>query len=170
MPMKNAVRFFGFLSYINNFFVPIGHLLIRLWLANIFLSAGLVKIETWVSTVTLFTYEYHVPFLPPELAAVLATFIELVWPVLLIVGLGGRFMYFVLFVYNAIAVISYPYLLTPVGYAGLQQHINWGLLLMMLMFYGSGKLSLDYWLQQKFARATVTKPWVSIQPLERNNE
>ncbi|HVV69653.1 MAG TPA: DoxX family protein [Gammaproteobacteria bacterium] len=153
--MKNVVRFFGFLGSINNFFVPIGHLLIRLWLAHIFFSAGLVKIQTWLSTVTLFTYEYHVPFLPPELAAVLATFIELVWPVLLVLGLGGRFMYFVLFVYNIIAVISYPYLLTAVGYAGLQQHINWGLLIMMLMFYGSGKLSLDYLLQRKFGHAAT---------------
>jgi len=32
---------------------------------------------------------------------------------------------------------------------GLDQHINWGLLLALLMCHGSGKLSIDYWLRKK---------------------
>jgi putative oxidoreductase len=135
-----------------DFLTPLGHVLIRIWLAYIFFGAGLVKIQSWDSTVYLFTNEYHVPLLPPYVAAVIATIVELVWPVLLVLGLGGRFMYFILFVYNAIAAFSYPFLWTSQGYAGLQQHINWGLLIMMLMFYGSGKLSIDYWLQKKLRR------------------
>lgn len=134
-----------------NSFIPLGHLAIRCWLASIFLPAGLLKSESWISTVYLFSYEYHVPFLEPEVAAFLSTFIELSWPILLILGLGGRFMYVVFFLYNLIAMISYPYLWTQSGYVGLQQHINWGLLIMMLMFYGSGKLSLDYYLKAKFS-------------------
>lgn len=157
-------KIFSLFNGILSFLTPVGHLAIRLWLANIFFSAGIVKIQSWLSTVTLFTYEYHVPLLDPEIAAMLATTIELVWPVLLILGLGGRFMYFVLFVYNAVAMISYPYLWTTVGYAGLQQHINWGLLIMMLMFYGSGKLSLDYWLQQKFNHNKSPATITSVSP------
>jgi putative oxidoreductase len=133
-----------------DFLIPLGHLLIRLWLAQIFFNAGLVKIENWDTTLYLFSNEYHVPLLPPNVAAVIATFVELVWPVLLILGLGGRYMYFILFVYNAIAAASYPFLWTAAGYSGLQFHINWALLIMMLIFYGSGKLSVDYWLQKKY--------------------
>lgn len=128
---------------------PLGNLVVRVWVAYIFFTAGLIKAQSWVTTLNLFNYEYHVPFLPPTLAAILATTIELVWPVLLVLGLGGRLMYFVLFIYNAMAVVSYPYLWTPEGYAGLLQHLNWGLLIMLLMFYGSDKWSLDHWLQQR---------------------
>lgn len=131
-----------------NFCIPFGHFAVRLWLAKIFLAAGLLKISSWVTTVYLFSFEYHVPLLPPEIAAGLSTFIELVWPVLLVFGFGGRFMYVVFFVYNLVAMLSYPVLLTPDGYVGLQQHINWGLLIMMLMFYGSGKISIDYYIQK----------------------
>lgn len=142
-----------------SFFTPIGHLAIRLWIAEIFFSAGLLKAQSWVSTVYLFSFEYHVPFLPPEVAAILSTGIELLWPALLVLGLGGRFMYVVLFVYNIIAVLAYPVLWTAAGYSGLQQHINWGLLIMMLMFYGSGKISLDYWLKTHWAhRRSVSRP------------
>lgn len=140
-----------------NFLTPIGPLLVRFWLAYIFFAAGIVKLESWSSTIALFSYEYHVPFISAETAAILATTIELAWSLLLVLGLGGRFMYFVLFVYNAIAVFSYPYLLTAAGFVGLQQHINWGLLLMLMMFYGSGKLSVDYWLHKKMHRTAKPK-------------
>ena len=159
---KTISRFF---SASLNSFIPLGHLVIRVWLASIFLPAGLLKSESWVSTVYLFSYEYQVPFLNPELAAYLATVIELTWPFLLILGLGGRFSYVILFFYNIIAVISYPPLLTDQGYTGLQQHINWGLLIMMLMFYGNGKLSLDYWILSKFRAVKTRKIILKAQPL-----
>lgn len=141
-----------------DFFIPFGHLTIRFWLAYVFFAAGILKLESWVSTVYLFTYEYQVPLLPPEIAAGISTFVEIVWPALLILGLGGRFMYVVLFVYNIVCIISYPVFFTPDGYAGLQQHINWGLLIMMLMFYGSGKFSVDYLIQHHwFSRNKLMK-------------
>lgn len=133
-----------------NFLSPIGDLIVRLWIANIFFQSGLVKIQSWETTLTLFTYEYHVPLLSPGLAAMLGTGAELVLPILLAVGLGGRFIILIFFLYNIIAVVSYPFLWTPEGYIALQQHINWGLLLMMLMLHGSGKLSLDHWILTKF--------------------
>lgn len=137
-----------------DFLTPMGPLLVRWWLAYIFFAAGIVKLESWSSTLALFNYEYHVPFLSAQTAAIIATTIELAWSALLVLGLGGRFMYFVLFVYNLVAVLSYPFLLTAAGFVGLQQHINWGLLLMLMMFYGSGKLSLDYWLAKKWHQHT----------------
>ena len=135
--IRPFVRVFDFLA-------PVGDLLARIWVAKIFFMAGLTKIATWDSTLMLFTHEYHVPFLPPEWAAVIGTGAELILPVLLVLGLGGRFIIFIFFIYNAVAMISYPFLWTADGTAGLHQHITWGLLLMLLMFHGSGKLSLDY--------------------------
>ena len=126
------------------FLTPIGDLLARIWVAQIFFSSGLVKIQAWQSTLMLFKYEYTVPFLSPYLAAVIGTAAELILPVLLVLGLGGRFMILIFFVYNVVAAISYPFLWTAEGATGLAQHINWGLLLMLLMFHGPGKLSIDY--------------------------
>ena len=124
--------------------MPLGDLLARLWIAKIFFESGLVKIQAWQSTVMLFTYSYSVPLLPPEVAAYLGTACELILPILLVLGLGGRLMILVFFVYNIIAMVSYHFLWTPAGTAGLYQHINWGLLLMLMMFHGPGKLSCDY--------------------------
>lgn len=135
-----------------DYLTPIGDLLARIWVAKIFFMSGLTKIENWNSTVMLFENVYHVPLLQPQVAAVLGTAAELTLPILLVLGLGGRFFIFIFFVYNIICVISFNFLWTPAGAQGLDDHINWGLLLMMLMFHGSGKLSLDYWLRKKFHR------------------
>ena len=47
---------------------------IRLYLSKVFFRSGLTKIRDWDTTLTLFRDEYHVPVLPPELAAVMGTF------------------------------------------------------------------------------------------------
>lgn len=135
--IRPFIRLFEFLT-------PVGDLLARVWVAQIFFSAGLVKIQAWQSTLLLFKYQYTVPFLSPEVAAIIGTAAELILPVLLVLGFGGRFMIMIFFVYNIVAVISYPFLWTADGASGLAQHVNWGLLLMMLMFHGPGKLSIDY--------------------------
>lgn len=126
---------------------PVLDFAIRLWVANVFWKSGLTKFQSWDSTVLLFTHEYSVPLLSPEVAAVLATFIELVFSVLLAVGLGARFSAFVLFVFNFIAVISYPEL----SEIGVKDHQYWGLLLLVTLLHGPGKLSLDHLLWRKWA-------------------
>ena len=131
-----------------NLLTPVADLLARIWVAQIFFLSGLVKIQAWQSTTMLFEHVYHVPLISPYVAAVLATGAELILPVLLVLGLGGRFLIFIFFCYNAICAISYPFLWTAEGAMGLSQHINWGLLLMLMMFHGSGKLSLDYLIHQ----------------------
>lgn len=133
-----------------DFLTPIADLFARVWVAKVFFMAGLVKLQSWESTVALFQYEYTVPLISPYVAAVLGTLGELILPIMLVVGFGGRFVIFILFVYNLIATVSYPHLWTPEGALGLDQHINWGMLLALLMCHGSGKLSVDYWLRQKY--------------------
>ena len=118
---------------------PLAALLARLYIAQVFFLSGLTKIRDWSTTVALFTDEYKVPLLPPALAAATGTAGELVLPVLLVLGLGGRFSPLGLFVVNAVAVIS----LSEIAPAALQQHVFWGSLLAGLAIYGLGPLSVD---------------------------
>lgn len=132
-----------------NWLTPFGDFAARLWVAHIFFMSGLVKVQAWQSTKMLFAHVYDVPLLPTHFAAIVGTTLELALPILLVLGLGGRFVILIFFLYNAVCAISYPFLWTSAGAAGLSQHINWGLLLMMLMFHGSGKISLDYWIRER---------------------
>ncbi len=125
---------------------PIADLGLRLWVAWVFWKAGQTKIANWDSTLFLFEYEYAVPLLSPEVAALLGTAVELSMPVLLAVGLATRFSAFVLFVFNIVAVISYPSL-NP---AGVQDHQIWGLMLLVTLLHGPGKLSLDHLIRRRF--------------------
>lgn len=118
---------------------PLAALAARLYLAQVFFLSGLTKTRDWETTVALFTDEYHVPLLPPALAAAMGTTGELALPVLLLLGLGGRFAALGLSVVNAVAVIS----LSEIAPAALQQHVFWGALLAGLAIYGSGSWSLD---------------------------
>jgi putative oxidoreductase len=127
---------------------PFADLAIRLWVANVFWKSGLTKIQSMDSTIMLFTHEYQVPLLSPEIAAYLGTFTELAFPVLLALGLGGRFAALVLFVFNIVAVISYPALEA----AGVEQHQVWGLMLLVTLLHGPGKLSLDHFVRQRWLR------------------
>nr|WP_018294568.1 DoxX family protein [Mariprofundus ferrooxydans] len=127
---------------------PLSLLLFRLWVALAFWRAGVVKLNDPGGTAYLFNYEYHVPLLSPDLAAQLGTGVELVFPWLLALGLMGRMSAAFLFVYNIVAVISYPDLWPHGFWVGLWgndfiDHKAWGLMLLALTLYGPGKLSLD---------------------------
>lgn len=154
-------------------------LLIRLHLVQVFFLAGLTKIRDWETTVALFTDEYTVPFLPPELAAAGGAFGELVFPILLLIGLGGRLPALGLFAVNLVAAISYPTALFPEGYElaktawdceilgqlfgafyqamtpALKDHFYWGILLLVLAAFGNGKFSLDRLLCSAWCKKTA---------------
>jgi putative oxidoreductase len=127
---------------------PLAALLARLYIAQIFFLSGLTKLRDWEITVALFTDEYKVPMLPPALAAAMGTAGEIALPVLLVLGLGGRFSPLGLFVVNAVAVIS----LSEIAPAALQQHMFWGSLLAGLAIYGLGPWSLDRWVASRLSR------------------
>ena len=123
---------------------PLAALAARVYVAQVFFLSGLTKLRDWGTTVALFTDEYKVPLLSPTVAAVLGTAGELVLPVLLVLGLVGRFSAIGLFVVNAVAVIA----LSEIAPAALQQHILWGALLAALAIYGMGPWSVDRWLKR----------------------
>ena len=127
---------------------PLLDLWIRWDVASAFFRSGLTKIESWDKTVFLFQEEYHVPLLPPEAAAFLGTFGELVFPPLLLLGLAGRFSALSLSFVNIVAVVSYWHVLGK-NEAALASHYYWGLLLLVTLLHGPGKLSLDHWIRRR---------------------
>jgi len=120
-------------------FVPLLLLFCRLWVAWVFFNSGLTKIASWDSTLYLFELEYQVPILPWELAAYMGTAAELILPVFVALGLFTRPMAAVLFVFNIIAVVSYPLLWEK----GFYDHQLWGLMILVVVVWGPGPISAD---------------------------
>ena len=116
----------------------------RLYVSWQFFHSGMLKIGSWQSTLGLFRDEYHVPLLPPTLAAIAGTAGELFFPVLVALGLYGRLGALGLFAVNLMAVVSYRHVLYAEGFeAAIGQHYLWGFMLAMLTIYGPGKWSID---------------------------
>lgn len=118
---------------------PAAQLAARCYVASVFFASGLTKLRDWDTTLALFTDEYHVPLLSPTVAAWLGTGGELVLPVLLVLGLFGRFSALGLSVINVVAVLS----LMDLPDAALTGHLFWGSLLLALLLWGPGRWALD---------------------------
>lgn len=132
------------LTRMLNALQPLAALLARLYVAQVFFLSGLTKLRDWGTTVALFTDEYNVPVLSPAVAAFMGTAGELVLPVMLVIGLAGRFSALGLFVVNVVAVMS----LSEIAPAAMQAHILWGTLLAALAIYGLGPWTVDKFLKR----------------------
>lgn len=130
---------------------PVAALAARLYVAYAFFLSGLTKLRDWDITLALFTDEYKVPWLPPAWAAAMGTGGELVLPVLLALGLVGRFAALGLSVINVVAVIS----LGEIAPAALHQHWLWGALLVVIAVYGPERFSVDHWLVRRWRNPTA---------------
>lgn len=94
------------------------------------------------SAVWLFSDEYKLPILPPELAATMAAFAEHVFPLLLLLGLATRF--------SALALLGMTLVIQVLVYPGAYAtHGVWAAVLLYLMARGPGALSLDHWLASR---------------------
>lgn len=129
--------------------VSLASLAIRLHVGWQFMKAGLVKVNDWSSTVALFRDEYKVPLLPPDLAAYMGAAGELALPLLLFVGLFSRPAALALFLVNAMAVVSYPQLFSFECPAAVNDHLYWGILLLVVVAMGPGRFSLDAFIARK---------------------
>ena len=129
-------------GYAEGSLVALAELINRVTVALVFWRSGMAKWSSWSSTEYLFQYEYRVPLLPWEMAAVLATVAELVLPVLLIVGVFARSAGAALFMVNLVAYISYAHVLNERPIGGLDHQI-WGVMLLIVAIRGAGWLSLD---------------------------
>ena len=115
----------------------------RLALASVFWWSGRSKIEdgTWATisdgTYFLFENEYTGVPLPPELSAVMATAVEHILPIMLVLGLATRLSALGLFMMTlVIQTFVYPEAFWTV-------HLLWFALAMLLITHGAGRLSLD---------------------------
>lgn len=119
-------------------------LLFRLALANVFFRSGLTKLASWDTTILLFQNEYNVPLLPPELAAYLATSVELAAPIALVLGLATRFA--------AAAMLGMTLVIQIFVYPGsYPDHLLWAGPLLFLLLRGAGAWSVDSFLRNRFA-------------------
>ncbi len=146
-PQNAALRLRANLERLADPIQSVFALALRLYVARVFFASGLVKLQSWDSTLALFENEFHVPLLPPSAAALLGTGAEILLPVLLALGIGTRFSALALFAFNVVAVISYP----DLSDAGLKDHVLWGALLLVTLVYGPGKLALDRWFRRRQA-------------------
>lgn len=118
----------------------------RLFVGWQFFKAGLLKIDSWDSTMYLFRNEYRVPVLSPEVAAVAGTAGELVFPVLVWLGLAGRLSALGLQFVNVMAVVAYAHVIfdPQFGTGAAADHYFWGLMLLAITVYGPGRISADH--------------------------
>lgn len=97
------------------------------------------------STIPLFTSEYHVPLLSPEIAAHMAAFAEHFFPVLILVGFATRF--------SAMALLGMTLTIQLFVYPdAYPTHGTWAAVLLYLMATGPGKLSIDHLIARRFSR------------------
>jgi putative oxidoreductase len=122
--------------------LPLSLLLLvqRLGIASIFFMSGRTKVDGLLtvneSAFELFRYEYALPLVPPEVAAYAATYSEHLFPLLLALGLFTRFSASALLVMTlVIQLFVYP--------DAWPTHLSWAGLLLPLIAFGGGKLSLD---------------------------
>ncbi len=120
----------------------------RIYVARVFFMSGLTKIHDWSITIALFTDEYHVPVLSPGDAALMGTAVELSMPVLLALGLATRVSALVLFLFNIVAVVSYASLPD----VAIKDHYLWGVLILLVLVFGPGWLSVDAYLKRRYSR------------------
>lgn len=138
-------------SNLLNYLQPLALLAARLYVAWVFFAAGLTKLRDWDTTLFLFEEEYSVPFIPFELAAYLGTAGEILLPIILVLGLASRFGALGLSFVNIIAVIS----LVEIAPAALYAHVIWGLLLMQVVVFGGGKLSVDHLFKKRLPTDSI---------------
>jgi putative oxidoreductase len=133
----------------------------RFSIAAVFWKSGQTKVEGFVidivsgdihlgwphlsdSVIPLFKDEYHLPLVPPEVAAPMAAFAEHFFPALILLGLATRLSAFALLgMTMTIQLLVYP--------DAYPTHGTWAAVLLFLIARGPGKLSIDHWIAKRFA-------------------
>ena len=112
----------------------------RFGVAAVFFESGRTKAEGVLtitdSTYELFRTDYRLPFVDPEIAAHAATYSEHLFPIMLVLGFGTRFAALALLgMTTVIEVFVYP--------DAWPTHLSWAGLLLPLIAWGGGRISLD---------------------------
>jgi len=115
-------------------------LVTRFGVAAIFFQSGRTKVDGFLhitdGTYSLFETEYHVPLLPPAVAAHVATYSEHLFSILLVLGLFTRL--------SALAFLGMTAVIEIFVYPDAwPTHLSWAGLLLFLIARGGGTFSLD---------------------------
>jgi putative oxidoreductase len=132
-------------------------LIVRIYVASIFFQAGWNKFdnlwqEGWFKTIFLFKHVHPVPFLSAELAAALGTGAEVIFSILLTLGVMARI--------GALGLLGVTAVIT-FGVHSHFTHVFWALLLSVSLIMGPGRFSFDGWLRQWW-----NKRYMNGQPKE----
>lgn len=126
-------------------------LAMRIAMGFVFFNAGLLKYRSFDFAVKLFSEEYRLPLLPPELAARLAMTVELGAPLFLFAGLATRLATLPLIGMTLVIVtLVYP--------ASWNESLLWGSVLVMILTRGPGVFSLDHLIERWFQAAEKGRP------------
>jgi putative oxidoreductase len=133
----------------------LGMLGLRLLLAYEFWQSGVEKFrgDNWFAEIqSQFPFPFSV--VPVDVSWFLSTWVELIGPVMLVLGLGTRFWAFSLLVLDVIAWVAVH---AGNGYNvcdnGFKLPLMYLLMLVPLILSGPGKLSLDYWFRRRWLAA-----------------
>lgn len=126
-------------------------LAVPFWRSGILKWGGFLKLND--TAVTLFSDEFmlHLPGGPyhypaPTVMAFLSGCGELMFPILLILGLGTRFAALGLLLMTAIVELTVP--------DGWPVHITWAAIALGIMAYGPGRVSLDHLIGRALSAST----------------
>ena len=142
-------------TLLDNFGSWLGMLSLRLFLAYEFGQSGLEKFQgtNWFADIQgQFPFPFSV--IPVDISWFLATWIELVGAVMLVIGLGTRFWAFSFLILDVVAWYavhaSSGYNVCDNGY---KLPLMYLMMLIPLVLSGPGKLSIDHWIRTRLARS-----------------
>lgn len=140
--MSNWARYSRGLAHRIERMIPDALLLLlaRFGVAAIFFTSGRTKVTDVLTiaptTFELFRSEYALPWIPPAVAAHLATYAEHLFPILLALGLFTRV--------SAAALLGMTLVIQVFVYPDAwPTHLTWATLLLLLVARGGGRWSLD---------------------------
>ena len=150
--------FYGWRDRLDSFPQPLLELLMRFSIFWVFWRSGNLKADNLEQAIGLFREEYKLPFLPPEIAACLATTVELGAPCLILVGLLTR-----------LATLPLIAMTLPVQFlvywTDYPSHLLWFAILVFILVRGPGPISLDALIfRQRAAAASPPAGRPALQP------
>lgn len=124
--------------------VHLQYFAVRVYLFAVFYKSALTKFPIETNGMNQFS-EFTVPLLSPQVAAYVGTYVELIFPLLLLVGIFSRFAAFTMFFFNLVAFYAFSNMddFVFLGWGSLD-HTVYGVMFALLFFTGPGKLSLDH--------------------------
>lgn len=142
------------LNIVDSLGIWLGMLSLRLILAYEFWESGVEKFrgENWFADIqSNFPFPFSV--VPVDISWSMATWIELIAPSMLLLGLGTRFWAVALLVLDVVAWYAVH---AGNGYNvcdnGFKLSLLYLMMLIPLVLSGPGKLSVDYWIRQRYLR------------------